>query len=83
MQWMQQSYIGCQKWVNEWYGGMQGLQQKWPKCRCERGLTKTVVLKGFDKLLHQIRNLKDSMTSDESDSGGAQFDDTLPNVNLS
>ena len=77
------SLIGCQKCVNEWYGGIQGLQQKCPKCRCERGLTKTVVLKGFDKLLHQIRNLKDSMTSDESDSGGAQFDDTLPNVNLS
>ena len=77
------SLIGCQKCVNEWYGGIQGLQQKCPKCRCERGLTKTVVLKGFDKLLHQIRNLKDSTSSDDSDSGGAQSDDTLPNVNLS
>ena len=75
--------IGCQKCVNEWYGGIQGLQQKCPKCRCERGLTKTVVLKGFDKLLHQIRNLKDGTSSDDSDSGGAQSDDTLPNVNLS
>ena len=77
------SFIGCQKCGNEWYSGIQGVQQKFPKCRCERGLTKTVVLKGFDKLLHQIRNLKDSTSSDDSDSGGAQSDDTLPNVNLS
>ena len=73
---------GCQKYVNEWYSGMQGLHQKCPKCHCERGLTKTVVLKGFDNLLHQIRNLKDSTSSDDSDSDGAQSDDTLPNVNL-
>ena len=77
------SLIGCQKCVNEWYGGIQGLQQKCPKCRCERGLTKTVVAKGFDKLLHQMQNLKDSTSSDDSDSGGAQSDDTLPNVNVS
>ena len=70
--------IGCQKCVNEWYGGIQGLQQKCPKCRCERGLTKTVVLKGFDKLLHQIRNLKDSTSSDDNDIGGAQFDEQGP-----
>ena len=63
--------IGCQKCVNEWYSGIQGLQEKYPKCRCERGLTKTVVLKGFDKLLQQIRNLKDSTSSDDSDSGRA------------
>ena len=53
------------------------------KCRSERGLTKTVVLKGFDKLPQEIRNLKDSTSSDGSDSGGAQSDHTLPNVNLS
>ena len=70
------SLIGCQKCVNEWYGGIQGLQQKCPKCRCERGLTKTVVIKDFEKILHQIRNLKDSTTSDDSDSGGAQSDHT-------
>ena len=46
------SLIGCQKYVKEWYSGIQGLQQKCPKCSYERGLTKTVVLKGFDKLLH-------------------------------
>ena len=72
------SLIGCQKCVNEWYGGIQGLQQKCPKCRCERGLTKTVVLKGFDKLLRQIRNLKDSTSSDDSDIGGAQSDEHTP-----
>ena len=45
------SPIGCQICVNEWYSGIQWLQQKCPKYRCERGLTKTFVLKGFDKLL--------------------------------
>ena len=47
------SLIGCQKCVNEWYSGLQGFHQKCPKCRCERGLTKTVMLKGFDKLIQQ------------------------------
>ena len=77
------SLIGCQKCVNEWYSGLQGLQQKCPKCRCERGLIKTVVLKGFNKLLQQIRNLKESTSSDDSGSGGTQSDDAFPNVNLS
>ena len=77
------SLIGCKKCVNKWYSHIQGLQQKCPKCRCERDLNKTVVLKGFDKPLHQIRNLKDSTSSDDSDGGGAQSKDTLPNVNLS
>ena len=77
------SLIGCQKCVNEWYSGIQGLQLKCPKCRCERGLTKAVALKCFDKLLQQIRNLKDSRSSDDSDSGGTQSDNTLPNVNFS
>ena len=77
------SLIGCQKCVNEWYSGIQGLQLKCPKCRCERGLTKAVALKGFGKLLQQIRNLKDSRSSDDSDSGGTQSENTLPNVNFS
>ena len=77
------SLIGCQKCVNEWYSGLQGFHQKCPKCRCERGLTKTVVLKGFDKLIQQKRNLKESTSSYDSDSGSDQSDDTLSNVNLS
>ena len=31
------SLIGCQKCVNEEYISIQGLQQKCPKHRCERG----------------------------------------------
>ena len=77
------SFIGCQKCINKCYSGIQGLQQKYPKCRCERGVTKSVVLKGFHKILHQNWNLKDSTSSDDSDSGVAQSEDTLPNVNLS
>ena len=43
------SLIDCQKCVNEWYSGIQRLQEKCPKCCCERGLTKTVVFKGCAK----------------------------------
>ena len=66
------SLIGSQKCSNEWYSGTQGFQQKCLKCRCERDVTKTAVFKGFDKLLQQIRNVKDSTSSDDNDSGGAQ-----------
>ena len=54
-----------------------------PSADVKEALTKPVVLKGFDKLLQQIQNLKDSTSSDDSDSGGAQSEDALPNVNLS
>ena len=62
---------------------MQRLQLKYPKCRCGRDLTKTVAVKSFDKLIQKIQNLKGSTSSDDSDSGGAQSNDTLPNVKLS
>ena len=35
---------------------------------CERDLTKPVVHKGFINLLQQIQNLKESTSSDDSDS---------------
>ena len=65
------SLVGFQKCGNEGYSGIQWFQQKCLKCRCERGVTRTAVFKGFDKLLQQIRNLKDSTSSDDSDSGRA------------
>ena len=49
---------------------------------CERDLTKTVVFKVFINLIQQIRNLKESTPSDDSDGSFAQSDNTLPNVNL-
>ena len=72
------SVIGCQVCTNHWYSGLQGLTKKCPKCRCERGLSKTIVLKGFDTLLDQIRNLKDGHSSEDSDDDSGQLDDTLP-----
>jgi len=76
------SLIGCQVCSDQWYGGAQGLQRKCPKCRCDRGLAKTTVLKGFDKLLDHIKNLKEHSSSYESedDDGSHQHDDTLPIV---
>ena len=49
---------------------------------CERDLTNPVVPKGFINLLQQIQTLKDSTSSDDSDSNGGQSGNTLPNVNL-
>ena len=49
---------------------------------CERDLTKPVVHKGFINLLQQIQNLKESTSSDDSDSNGGLSGNTLPNVNL-
>lgn len=74
------SVIGCQACVNQWYSGTNGLHKKCPKCRCERGLSKTIVFRGFDNLLVQIKNLRDTSSDESEESDGSQLDDTLPIV---
>ena len=71
------SVIGCQTCVNEWYSGANSLNKKCPKCRVERGLSKSIILRGFDGLLTQIKNLRESSSSESEESDGA-LDDTLP-----
>ena len=63
--------IGCENCVNQWYSGANnGMQRKCPKCRCERGLAKTIVFRGFDNLLDQIENLQDSSSSSDDEMEG-------------
>ena len=66
------SVIGCQTCVNRWFSGTgdEVLTQKCPKCRCERGISKTTIYRGFDNLLSHIKALRehsDSSSSGESD----------------
>lgn len=46
--------IGCQQCINIWYTGADAMEKPCPKCRAERGLTKTFILKGFDEVVNQI-----------------------------
>ena len=63
--------VGCQSCTNEWY--KEGaLDKRCPKCRAERGLAKTFVLRGFDDVVQQIK----LMQEDENDESDA-LDDTL------
>ena len=60
--------VGCQSCTDEWY--KEGsLAKQCPKCRSERGLTKTFVLRGFDEVVVQLRQL-----NNETDA----LDDTIP-----
>jgi len=65
------SLVGCQECTNTWYGQEEALDKVCPKCRAERGLTKTFVIKGFDDLIDQITEMN------KTEADGA-FDDTLP-----
>ena len=47
------SLVGCESCTNEWYSN-DSLDKKCPKCRAERGLTKTFILRGFDEVIKQI-----------------------------
>ena len=41
--------VGCEAYIDNWY--RNSLDQRCPKCRATRGLSKTFVLKGFDDLI--------------------------------
>ena len=70
------SVIGCQACVSRWFSGIgdEILAQKCPKCRCERGISKTTIYRGFDNLLSHIKALRESS---DSSSGGSD-DSELP-----
>ena len=68
--------VGCQTCTNEWYR-TGSLNKVCPKCRSERGLTKTFILRGFDDVVKQIRQMQQETTRLNHD--GA-FDDTVPIV---
>jgi len=51
--------VGCESCTNEWYKD-GSLEKRCPKCRAERGLTKTFILRGFDGVVNQIEQMNHS-----------------------
>ena len=67
--------FGFETCTNEWY--REGsLDKRSPKCRSERGLAKTFVLRGFGEAVTQTRPLNEDENNDES----RTLADTLPVV---
>ena len=67
--------IGCERCVNGWYSGPEALTKNCPACRTERGYSETMLIRGLDNFLVEVKGI--IQTDDEKD------DDDLPNVNLS
>ena len=47
--------IGCEACVNGWFTGDDALLKPCPSCRTERGYTETMVLRGMDDFLKDLR----------------------------
>jgi len=67
--------IGCERCVNAWYSGPEALTKTCPSCRAERGYSETMILRGLDSFLIEVRKV--IQTEDEKD------DELLPGVVLS
>lgn len=59
--------VGCQRCTDRWFGGINGLEKTCPKCRAPRGLSHSFVLKGFDSLVTQIKEMSNSTSSGSSE----------------
>ena len=66
--------VGCEKCVNEWYSGPDALTKTCPSCRAERGYNETMLLRGFDDFITEVKKV--IQTQDERDS------DDLPEVTV-
>ena len=64
--------IGCERCVNGWYSGAEALTKTCPSCRTERGYSETMVLKGIDSFLVEVKKV--IQTPDERD------DEQLPHI---
>ena len=69
------SVIGCERCVNAWYTGPEALTKTCPACRTERGYSETMILRGLDSFLLEIKKVV--QTDDEKDN------EQLPSVSLS
>ena len=67
--------VGCEKCVNEWYSCPDALIKTWPSCRAERGYNETMLLRGFDGFITEVKKV--IQTQDERDN------EDLPEVNMS
>ena len=77
--------VGCQRCTDIWFGGPGELTKSCPKCRAQRGLANSFILKGFDNFVDQICEMmrdtnNNNNNSSHDDDGAGQFDDTLPIV---
>ena len=65
------SVIGCVRRDNAWYTGPEALTKTCPTCRAECGYSETMILRGLDSFLIEIKVIQ---TDDEKD------DEQVPNV---
>ena len=66
--------LGCEPCVNNWYSGDEALTKTCPACQAERGYNHTMLLRGLDYFLKEVRQA--IQTEDERD------EDELPSVSL-
>ncbi len=66
--------IGCDRCVNAWYTGPEALTKTCPSCRAERGYSETMILRGQDNFLTEVKKV--IQTEDEKDA------EELPSVVL-
>ena len=47
--------LGCESCINSWYSGEDALTKTCPSCRAARGYNETMLLRGLDDFLIQVR----------------------------
>lgn len=67
------SILACESCVNEWFKGPDALLKTCPACNTERGYSETLMLKGLDIFLTEVKSV--IQTEDERD------EELLPPVN--
>ncbi len=66
--------LGCELCINKWYSGADALVKACPACRADRGYNETMLLRGLDDFLAQVRRAV--QTEEERD------DEDIPPVSL-
>ena len=51
--------LGCEGCINGWYSGEDALTKSCPACRAERGYNDTLIVKGLDDFLEQVKEALD------------------------
>ena len=50
-----QTILGCDSCLNSWYSEEDALTETFPSCRAARGYNETMLLRGLDDFLIQVR----------------------------
>ena len=59
--------IGCQRCIDQWYSGTEGMSRSCPRCRAERGFTETCRVNGLDEFLQMTSKILDEAENSDSD----------------